>query len=223
MNRLLRAAVEEQGNDWDEIIPFIMFSYRATPHSATRISPYFLMFGRSPSLPSELLQPCPPTGDDSDVESDLYVQHLVERLRKASAVARKRLGEAAMVQKKWYDQRVKKRIIPNNTPVWLHDPQFQRLKKGKLSFPWRGPYLHLYELDQGRNFESQLFQEFCETFEILKTRTTPLHPQSDGFIERSFRTINRLLRAAVEEQGNDWDEIIPVSYTHLTLPTIQPV
>jgi transposase InsO family protein len=33
--------------------------------------------------------------------------------------------------------------------------------------------------DQGRQFESELFTEMCKLLGIKKTRTTPLHPQSD--------------------------------------------
>jgi hypothetical protein len=36
--------------------------------------------------------------------------------------------------------------------------------------------------DQGRNFESRLMQEVLERLEVSKTRTTPLHPQSDGMV-----------------------------------------
>jgi transposase InsO family protein len=38
--------------------------------------------------------------------------------------------------------------------------------------------------DQGRNFESAVFGEMCRLLGINKTRTTPLHPQSDGMVER---------------------------------------
>ncbi len=37
--------------------------------------------------------------------------------------------------------------------------------------------------DQGRQFESQLFQQLCARLQVDKTRTTPFHPQSDGMIE----------------------------------------
>jgi len=37
--------------------------------------------------------------------------------------------------------------------------------------------------DQGRSFESVLFKDVCSLLDIEKTRTTPLHPQSDGMVE----------------------------------------
>ena len=38
--------------------------------------------------------------------------------------------------------------------------------------------------DQGKQFESELVAEVCKLLGILKTRTTPYHPQSDRLIER---------------------------------------
>ena len=37
--------------------------------------------------------------------------------------------------------------------------------------------------DQGRNFESALFQEVCWLFEIVKTRSSPYHPSSNGLVK----------------------------------------
>ena len=43
--------------------------------------------------------------------------------------------------------------------------------------------------DQGREFESQLLSRLCETLQIMKTRTCPYRPQSDGLVERFNRTL----------------------------------
>ncbi len=58
----------------------------------------------------------------------------------------------------------------------------------------------LIHTDQGRTFESQLFQELCKLFDITKTRTTSGRPCSDGMIERANRTILNMLAAFVAEQ-----------------------
>ena len=59
--------------------------------------------------------------------------------------------------------------------------------------------------DQGRNFESAVFQNICKILGINKTRTTALHPQSDGMVERMNRTINRYLSKVVSDHQRDWD------------------
>ncbi|KAH0818004.1 hypothetical protein GEV33_004787 [Tenebrio molitor] len=47
--------------------------------------------------------------------------------------------------------------------------------------------------DQGRNFESNVFPGVCELLGVRKTRRTPLHPRSDGMVERFNRIIEQHL------------------------------
>jgi transposase InsO family protein len=63
--------------------------------------------------------------------------------------------------------------------------------------------------DQGQNFESNIFQEICKLLQIKKTRTTPLHPQSDGMVERLNRTIEAQLAIFVMDNQTDWDLHVP--------------
>lgn len=63
--------------------------------------------------------------------------------------------------------------------------------------------------DQGRNFESQLFTELCRILGVRKTRTTALHPQSDGMVERMNRTTGKYLSKVVAEHQRDWDHHLP--------------
>ena len=55
------------------------------------------------------------------------------------------------------------------------------------------------DLDQDRNFESNLSQRVSEVLGIRKTRTTPLHPQSDGMVERINRIVEEHLSKVVAE------------------------
>ena len=64
--------------------------------------------------------------------------------------------------------------------------------------------------DQGRMFESDVFQEMCKILGIEKTRTTPHHPQSDGMVERANRTIENMLSTFVSENQKDWDIYLPL-------------
>ena len=64
--------------------------------------------------------------------------------------------------------------------------------------------------DQGRNFESHVFQEVCTLLGIHKTRTTALHPQSDGMVERYNRTLENQLAAFVQDHQKDWDLHLPL-------------
>lgn len=50
-----------------------------------------------------------------------------------------------------------------------------------------------------------LYSQMCRQ----KTRTPPLHPQSDGLVERMNRTIKNQLAMFIEENQRDWDQHIP--------------
>ncbi len=63
--------------------------------------------------------------------------------------------------------------------------------------------------DQGRNFESKIFQEMCQQLGITKTRTTSYHPMSDGLVERFNRTLESMLSQYVNEAQVDWDIHLP--------------
>ena len=60
--------------------------------------------------------------------------------------------------------------------------------------------------DQGREFESELWQEMCHRLAICKTRTNPYRPQSDGMVERFNRTLIQVLKSLVNDKMDDWDE-----------------
>ncbi|KAK6304839.1 hypothetical protein J4Q44_G00254250 [Coregonus suidteri] len=64
--------------------------------------------------------------------------------------------------------------------------------------------------DQGRNFESRVFATMCERLGMHKTRTTPLHPQSDGLVERFNKTLGQQLAIVSSKHQRDWDKHLPM-------------
>ncbi|KAF8774751.1 Retrovirus-related Pol polyprotein like [Argiope bruennichi] len=64
--------------------------------------------------------------------------------------------------------------------------------------------------DQGRNFDSAVCRRQCEILGIDKTRTTALHPQSDGMVERFNRTILNSLSLLVSSNQQYWDKKLPL-------------
>ena len=64
--------------------------------------------------------------------------------------------------------------------------------------------------DQGREFESRVFQECCKLLGVRKTRTTPLRPQSDGLVERLNQTLVQELATCCQETQGNWDRMLPL-------------
>ncbi|GFX83964.1 retrovirus-related Pol polyprotein from transposon 412 [Trichonephila clavipes] len=64
--------------------------------------------------------------------------------------------------------------------------------------------------DQGRNFVSAVLKGVCELLGIDKTKTTPLHPQSDGMVEMFNRTILNNISLMVSKNQQDWDQKVPL-------------
>ena len=59
--------------------------------------------------------------------------------------------------------------------------------------------------DQGRQFESQVIAQICKLLGIVKSRTSPYHPQSDGQVERFNRTLLDMLATSAKDHPWSWE------------------
>jgi transposase InsO family protein len=64
--------------------------------------------------------------------------------------------------------------------------------------------------DQGCNFESRLIEEVLQCLRVNMLCTTPLHPQSDGMVERYIRTIQEHIRKVIALHQKDWDSRLSI-------------
>ncbi|KAL0130261.1 hypothetical protein PUN28_002097 [Cardiocondyla obscurior] len=73
--------------------------------------------------------------------------------------------------------------------------------------------------DQGTNFLSEIFKQTCKLLKINKIQTTAYHPETNGALERSHRTLAEYLRHYLNEEQTDWDEWLPYAmFTYNTTP-----
>ena len=54
LKQMLAKLVAKGGHNWDCLLGPILFAYRTTPHCSTGLSPFYLLYGRSPQLPTSL-------------------------------------------------------------------------------------------------------------------------------------------------------------------------
>jgi transposase InsO family protein len=62
--------------------------------------------------------------------------------------------------------------------------------------------------DQGRDYQSELFQQLLELLDVGKLRTTAYHPECDGLSERFNRTLIAMLRSFASQNSRDWDTLL---------------
>ena len=91
---------------WPEHIGSVLIAYNATRSQVTGYSPYFLMFGRRPRLPVDLLFPTV-NNREWTCTIDEYVKALYERLRECLKLAQESATKEANRQKRLYDRKVR--------------------------------------------------------------------------------------------------------------------
>ena len=50
---MLAKSAQQGGKDWDLRLPYVLFAYRTSPQTSTGESPFYLLYGRDPHLPSD--------------------------------------------------------------------------------------------------------------------------------------------------------------------------
>lgn len=85
------------GVEWDKQLPMLLFAYRSTIQESTRESPFFLVYGRDPRLPT--ISTMEPPRPEYTVDLDDYKSELVTCLVKAHEGAREQIKKAQVRQK----------------------------------------------------------------------------------------------------------------------------
>ena len=63
--------------------------------------------------------------------------------------------------------------------------------------------------DNGRQFDSALFRDFCEHFGIQNHYSSPAHPQANGQVEVANRSLLKIIKARLEGAKGVWPDELP--------------
>ena len=105
LTNMLAKTVERDGKDWDQQLPFVLFAYRASQQQSILESPFFLLYGRDPHLPTQTAMVANKTRQHWDLKE--YGADLAFCTAEAWDLARKCIGKAQKKQKEYYDRRAR--------------------------------------------------------------------------------------------------------------------
>ena len=126
------------GTDWDSRLPYVLFAYRASLQESTRESPFFLLYGRDPRVPTSTVltsQRNPYTIDIDDYKSELAVN-----LSQTWKLAQDNIKVAQKRQKIQYDKKTHDVSLKVGDRVMVLVPTEAKGEKRKLARPFHGPF-----------------------------------------------------------------------------------
>jgi hypothetical protein len=122
-------------DQWDEYIAPALFAYRTSKHSNTRVTPFYLVYGREAKLPT----------DQTEVESELtIIDHMATRINDLPIVRNQVKFQIEEEQQKQKDRHDKQ--LPKQHPLRIGDKVLyykailDQRRSGKLDPKWKGPY-----------------------------------------------------------------------------------
>ena len=136
LTAMLSKKVDASGEDWDEHLPFVLFAYRASLQESTQESPFYLLYGRDPKLPSALCLEHEPTRQDMDLCASSA--EMTQRLQKAWDLAQASVKDAQQKQKFFYDSNTKPPHYCVGQRVFVYMPRARQGKAYKFARPFQG-------------------------------------------------------------------------------------
>jgi hypothetical protein len=142
--RSLSKCVNSTTEEWDDLIPSVLFAYRTLKHSTTKYTPYYLLHGKEAQLPIqiELSQE-----NLNNLNKIFYEESLNRRIAQllgtftdAMILAKENIGSIQQVQEERTKRMEKAIKFKEEDLVILYDASKQNVHGDKFTLRWTGPY-----------------------------------------------------------------------------------
>lgn len=127
----LRNFLDGDQNNWDTWLPYAIFCFNSTPHSATSLMPFEIIHGFLPNIPTSLK-----TNPTLIYNYEDYITEIKNKLQNSYILAKQNLLKTKEKYKTLYDKNINPKVFKVGDIVFLKN----EAKKNKLDPLWNGPY-----------------------------------------------------------------------------------
>ncbi|KAG6924942.1 hypothetical protein G0U57_016049, partial [Chelydra serpentina] len=134
LKSMLKMYVDRRQNDWDVMLPYLLYAYRSVPQESTKFAPFELLYGSQVQEPLDLVR----DSWEGNVEEAAqpvaeYVARFKENVQEMMELVQQNLKESQDTQKAWYDRNAEERVFEIGDMVLVLDPV---RKKNERHLDW---------------------------------------------------------------------------------------
>ena len=137
ITNMIAKSTEGSVVEWDKQLQLLLFAYRSSVQDSTKESPFFLLYGRDPRLPTATEMDIPTTSYTVDLED--YRTELVTCLDNARKCAKEQIEQSQKKQKLFYDRHSAESTYHSGDRVMVYMPREVTGKDRKLARSYHGP------------------------------------------------------------------------------------
>ena len=229
MNRtllqMLKTLTDAQKSNWKESLNKLVNAYNCTRCEVTGYSPYYLLYGRSPRLPVDMLFGLHTESGSSDQRD--YVEKWKQGMEEAYAIANRNAQKAAERSKRYYDTKVRSSALQPGERVLIKNLT-PRGGPGKLRNYWEdtvhtvvrrmGSNLPIYEVrpERGKGCSRVLHRNLLMPCDHLPFETSPeLTKNGKGTQKKKHQPASQT-QESDEDSGDEYE----LHYEPLRAPTV---
>ncbi|XP_068115048.1 uncharacterized protein [Hyperolius riggenbachi] len=183
--QMLRTLTEKQKTNWKDSLNKLVYAYNCTRCEVTGFSPFYLLFGRSPRLPIDLLFGL--TSETGKPDHRAYMEKWKQEMQNAYEIVQENMKKSTERSKKHYDGRIRSSVLCPGDRVLVKNLT-PRGGTGKLRSHWEenihvvirqvGKDLPVYEIkpEQGRGRSRIMHRNLLLPCDYLPLEVQPKPP-----------------------------------------------